>query len=162
MIQSGRDSLFSSLDNFGTNDHSDELEEYLNTPTISTKSLDPLMWWHVIGEGPLAWMAIDFLSAPGRLGHNFLGFNINLFVSHLASSCDVKCGFSWGGLTVSKLHHALSEESTWASTVLYAWSEIPGLIPEADIIQVFKDKCQCLNRKEQAEDHIMVDSDDDN
>jgi hypothetical protein len=34
---------FSSLDDFGTDDLSDELEEYLNTPTISTKGLDPLM-----------------------------------------------------------------------------------------------------------------------
>ena len=41
---------------------------------------------------------------------------------------------------VMKLHHALSDESTQASTVLLAWSEIPGLIPEADIISIFKDK----------------------
>ena len=55
-------------------------------------------------------------------------------VYYLASSCDVECGFSQGGLTVSKLRHALSDESTRASTVLNAWSEIPGLIPEAQII----------------------------
>ena len=30
--------------------------------------------------------------------------------------------------------------SVQASTILHAWSEIPGLIPEADIIEVFKDK----------------------
>ena len=41
---------------------------------------------------------------------------------------------------VTKLHHALSDESTRASTILHAWSEIPGLIPEADIISIFKDK----------------------
>ena len=41
---------------------------------------------------------------------------------------------------VTKLCHALSDESTRASTVLHAWSEIPGLIPEADIISIFKDK----------------------
>ena len=35
-------------------------------------------------------------------------------------------------------------------------------IYEADIIQVFKDKCWRLNRKEQDEDHIIVDSDKDN
>ena len=47
-----------------------------------------------------------------------------------------------------------------ATTVLHAWSEIPGLIPEAEIIQAFKDKCCCLNGKEQDGDPITVDSDD--
>ena len=58
---------------------------------------------------------------------------------HPASSCDVKRGFSRGGLTISKLRHRLSDESTCASTVLHAWSEI---------IQVFKDKCRRLNTKD--------------
>ena len=162
MIQARRDSLFSSLDDFGTDDLSDKLEEYLNTPMILTRSLDPLMWWHAIDESPLACMALDFLSAPSRLCYSFLGCNSNLIVSQLASSCDVECGFSQGGLTVSKLRHSLSDESTQAATVLHAWSEIPGLIPEANIIQVFKDKCWCLNGIEQDEDHITVDSDEDN
>jgi len=59
--------LFDALDDFGTDTTTDELEEYLNTPTISTKSLEPLVWWYAIGESnPLARMAIDFLSAPGK------------------------------------------------------------------------------------------------
>jgi hypothetical protein len=59
--------LFDELDDFGTDPAADELEEYLNTPTISTKALEPLMWWNAIGESnPLARMAIDFLSAPGK------------------------------------------------------------------------------------------------
>ena len=70
--EAARDSLFSSLDDFGTDDLSDELEEYLNMPTISTKGLDPLMWWHAIGDSPLARMAIDFLSAPGKFYSHFL------------------------------------------------------------------------------------------
>jgi hypothetical protein len=124
------ESLFSALDDFGTDTTSDELEEYLNTPTISTKNLDPIAWWHAIGiSSPLGRMAIDFLSAP-------------------ASSCDVERGFSRGGLTVTKLRHALSDESTRASTVLHAWSEIPGLLPEADIIQAFKDKSRRLKGKD--------------
>jgi hypothetical protein len=32
------------------------------------------------------------------------------------------------------------DDSTQASTILHAWSEIPSLIPEANIIEVFKDK----------------------
>jgi hypothetical protein len=58
----------------------------------------------------------------------------------LASSCDVERGFSRGGLTVTKLRHALSDDSTRASTLLHAWSEFPELIPTAKIIQIFKDK----------------------
>ena len=80
-----------------------------------------------------------------------------------ASSCDVEHGFSRGGLTVSKLRHRLSDESTRASTVLHAWSEIPGLIPENEIIQVFKDKCRRLNTKESGQEKEkavnVVDSD---
>ena len=42
----------------------------------------------------------------------------------------------------------LSDESTRASTVLNAWSGIPGLIPENDIIKVIKKKCRRLNYEE--------------
>jgi len=60
--------LFDELDDFGTNPATDELEEYLNMPTISTKALELLTWWYAIGESnSLAQMAIDFLSAPGKL-----------------------------------------------------------------------------------------------
>ena len=61
------DDLFDMLDDFGTDAAADELEEYMNTPTITAKALEPLVWWHAIGESnPLAHMAIDFLSAPGK------------------------------------------------------------------------------------------------
>ena len=73
-----------------------------------------------------------------------------------ASSCDVECGFSRGGLTISKLQHRLSDESTHLLTVLYAWSKIPGLIPESEIIQVFKDKCRRLNTKESRQEKEKV------
>jgi len=63
----------------------------------------------------------------------------------------VERGFSQGGLTVSKLRHGLSDESTCASTVLHAWSQIPGLIPENEIIQVFKDKCRRLKNGKESE-----------
>ena len=61
------DNFFTKLDDFGTDTTIDELEEYLNTPTISTQGLEPLTWWYAIGESnPLARMAIDFLSASGK------------------------------------------------------------------------------------------------
>ena len=41
----------------------------------------------------------------------------------------------------------MSDESTRASTILHSWSEILGLIPEADIIEVFKDKGRRLKGK---------------
>lgn len=66
-FQGPQDDLFDTLDEFGTDTTTDELEEYLNTPTITVKGLEPLVWWHAIGESnPLAHMAIDFLSAPGK------------------------------------------------------------------------------------------------
>lgn len=82
----------------------------------------------------------------------------------LASLCDVEHGFSRGGLTVSKLRHGLSDESTRASTVLHAWSQISGLIPENEIVQVFKDKCRRLKKGKGLENDkeknvLVVDSD---
>jgi hypothetical protein len=137
-----QESLFLTLDDLGTNASSDELEEYLNTPAISIKNLDPITWWYAIGmSSPLAQMGIDFLSAPGKW-HKLLNDMLRywLIMHGPASSCDVEHGFSRGGLTVTKLWHTLSDDSTQASTILHAWSEIPGLISEADIIEVFKDK----------------------
>ncbi|KAA1476554.1 hypothetical protein DENSPDRAFT_785256, partial [Dentipellis sp. KUC8613] len=59
-----------------------------------------------------------------------------------AAATDVERGFSRGGLTVTKLRHNLSDESTRAATVLQSWSKVEGLIPEAEIIQVFKSKSE--------------------
>ena len=62
---------------------------------------------------------------------------------------------------MSKLRHGLSDESTRASTVLQAWSKIPGLIPEGEINQVFKDKCCRLKTGKEADkvQDLTVDSD---
>lgn len=90
-------------------------------------------------------MCLDFLSAP-------------------ASSTDVERAFSRGGLTVSKRRHALSDESTRAATVLSSWAAIPGLIPEEDILQVFREKCKWPKKgkelyREAAQSIITVDDD---
>src|ERR1700678_2694043 len=105
----------------------------------------------------LGWQLTSCLLPVRPLSHS-ISFFTDLY---LASSCDVERGFSRGGLTVSKLRHGLSDESTRAATVLHAWSEIPGLIPESEIIQVFKDKCHRLNtdkesRKEKDEAVTVV------
>jgi hypothetical protein len=41
---------------------------------------------------------------------------------------------------VSKLHHALSDKSTRAATIMHSWQDFPSLIPELEIIQTLKDK----------------------
>lgn len=70
---------------------------------------------------PLAQMALDYLSVP-------------------ATSTDVERAFSRGGLTVSKLRHSLTDESTRCSSVLELWAEIDGFIPLDKIVALFKDK----------------------
>ena len=61
-------------------------------------------------------------------------------VSTLATSVDIERGFSRGGLTVSKCRHALLPKSVRAAAVLSSWTDVPGLVPEDKIAQVFKDK----------------------
>ena len=96
----------------------------------------------------LVWQLTSCLLLVSPLSHSI---SFKFFTDlYLASSCDVERGFSQGGLTVSKLQHGLSDESTCASTVLHAWSEILGLIPESEIIQVFKDKCRRLNTEKES------------
>ena len=57
-----------------------------------------------------------------------------------ASSTDIERSFSHSGLTVTKLRHNLSDESTRAATMVHSWLNIKGLIPEQDIIKLFQDK----------------------
>jgi hypothetical protein len=52
----------------------------------------------------------------------------------------VERAFSRGGLTVSKMRHSLSDETTRAASVLGAWCDLPGAIPREDIMEVFKEK----------------------
>ncbi len=41
---------------------------------------------------------------------------------------------------MSKRHHALSNESVRASTVVSSWADVDGAIPESKMIAMFKDK----------------------
>ncbi len=67
-------------------------------------------------------------------------------------------GFSRSGLTVSKRRHALSKESIRAATVLGSWADVPGLIPESEIIQGFKNKSK-RSKGVTKEDSIVIESD---
>jgi hypothetical protein len=60
------------LDGFGTDlpAIADPMADWLSSPLVSSVS-DPIAWWtamEVVGH-PLAWMTLDFLSAPGLLQH---------------------------------------------------------------------------------------------
>jgi hypothetical protein len=113
---------------------------YLNT--------DPITYWaamHATGH-PLARMAINFLSIPGVLLTDSLAY-----LELAATSTDVECAFSKGGLTVSKMRHSLSDESTRAATVLGSWCDIPDLIPCNDVVSVFKDKSKRAGKGKAAE-----------
>jgi hypothetical protein len=59
---------------------------------------------------------------------------------YLATSTDVERAFSRGGLTVSKMCHSLSDESTRAASILGAWCDLPGAVPWNEIITVFREK----------------------
>ena len=59
---------------------------------------------------------------------------------YIATSTDVECAFSQGGLTVSKMRHKLSDESTRAASILGSWCDLPGVIPCDEIMAVFRDK----------------------
>jgi len=82
----------------------------------------------------------------------------------LATSTDAERSFSKGGLTVSKLRHSLSDESTRASTVLGSWTELEGAIPYTEVIQRFKDKSKRPKKKARVQDkmdeveQIVIDS----
>ncbi|KAF8577616.1 hypothetical protein K439DRAFT_1305243, partial [Ramaria rubella] len=52
-----------------------------------------------------------------------------------ATSTDTERAFSGGGLTVSRMCHSLSDQSTRAATVLASWAAVEGMVPEGDIIQ---------------------------
>ncbi|KAJ3504337.1 hypothetical protein NMY22_g17960 [Coprinellus aureogranulatus] len=73
---------------------------------------------------PLARMALDFLSVP-------------------PTSTNVERAFSHGGLTISKLHHSMNDESTCSASVFGAWAEVPHLIPFDDLVTHFDDKKSC-------------------
>ncbi|EIW52247.1 uncharacterized protein TRAVEDRAFT_136039, partial [Trametes versicolor FP-101664 SS1] len=101
----------------------DELETYLEAPPLSSVE-DPLQYWNLMlntSNSALARMAIDFLTAQ-------------------ATSTDSERSFSRGRLTVSRLRHSLSDESVRTGTVLGSWSDIPELVPEAEVVSLLTEK----------------------
>jgi hypothetical protein len=63
------DEYFAAIDNFSKCAVRDSMEDYLNSPPISSIS-DPIMWWNGVsndGKDPFARMAIDVLSCAGNI-----------------------------------------------------------------------------------------------
>jgi hypothetical protein len=82
----------------------------------------------------------------------------SILIVGVATSTDVEQGFSRGGLTVSKMRHSLSDESTRAATVLGSWvASFPDLIPCDDIITLFKDKSKCMGKGKTREGAVTGD-----
>lgn len=75
----------------------------------------------------------------------------------IASSTDVECAFSMGGLTVSKLQHSLSDESTHAASILGSWLDLDSAIPRNEIIQLFKDKKRRPKKKQKLTNPGVID-----
>jgi hypothetical protein len=65
-------------------------------------------------------MAMDFLSAP-------------------ATSCDMERGFSKSGYMVSAKRHNLKKETVCSAQLVASWAQA-GLLPEAQLTQMFNDK----------------------
>ena len=57
---------------------------------------------------------------------------------------------------MTKLRHNLSDESTRAATVLHSWSQIPGFIPESEIIQMFVAKSQRSKTVGHSSEHVVI------
>lgn len=97
---------------------------------------------------PLAAMALDFMSIPGKYSFPYMILSLIWWLPSLATSTDVERAFSRGGLTISKLRHSLSDKSARAATVLGSWSSLEGVIPKARIIQLFNDKSKRPKKKQ--------------
>jgi hypothetical protein len=138
----------------------DTLEDWLSSAPVVTSS-DAITWWmgmEAAGD-PMARMALNFLSIPGTCSIYWLYFLVFIFLS--ATSTDVERAFSRGVLTVSKMRHSLSDESTRAASVLGSWwHHLPDAIPVNDIIAEFKEKSKRPKRKEPVttDDVIEVES----
>jgi hypothetical protein len=64
-----------------------------------------------------------------------------------ATSTDVERAFSGGRLTVSRMRHSLSSESTRASTVLGSWVKVDGLLPEQELLKAFRNQARIAHQE---------------
>ncbi len=163
--QTDSDDPFADVDNFGWNMEQDPFEAYIRAPQFDCG--DPISHWTakldkrsprmktktVTPERALARMALDFLSAPGKLSALFV---VPKLIILSAASTDVEHVFSHGGLIVSKRRHNLSPESTRANVILNSWSKIDGIVPRKELMKRFNEKSWCGGTKGKRVDVIEV------
>lgn len=134
------------------------------SPTIPTDDL--IAYWQTFlgspATAPLAQMYLNILSAPGMC-LLYVDYVYILIQCMTASSIDLECGFSRGGLTVSKLRHSLSDQSVRASTILRSWirSGIPEIVQEAELLEHIRKKTKQTNKGKGKEKVVEVGSDSD-
>ena len=86
----------------------------------------------------IAW---PWISCPSPVcSNNQTTFLLIVSLFYVATSTDVESSFSWGGLTVSKMWHSLSDESNDVAAIIGSWCDFPSAIPREDIVETFKDK----------------------
>ncbi len=115
-----------------------ELEAFIrDDPVISEFTENPVKYWYAKREDPFARMALDFVSAPGKMPCTHHSMNLlTFFQLPLSMLSALSRGDS---LTVSKHRHALSDKSTRASVVLRSWMEA-GLVKDDNVIKLFESK----------------------
>lgn len=156
--------MFDEIDTWDTGSTTDPIEQYLSTPTWPNVK-DPLKWYSAQLSGgseasvAAARMALDFLSAPGKIFYLLCAHPLIHVYHYVATSVDVERAFSRGGLTVSKRRHALSDESTRASIVLGSWASVEGLVPTEKVLQVLREKGKRSKATKTA--NVYVDGDED-
>jgi len=124
----------------------DELADFWGSPCLS-RDADPLLYWQGImmsdPDNRLAYMAIDYLSAP-------------------AASADVERAFSRGALTVTHRRHSLSDSSMRNSIMLGSWLRDTNLVPRTELIEFFCNKCirfPSVSTSTTTQDSVDADSD---
>lgn len=136
--------MFAEVDNFGRTNAEDALDAYLKSP-INAET-DPIKFWvsrldkdglKISPHGALARMGLDFLSAPGTDLVSLLYFPIAYVMLYVATSTDVECLFSHGGMQVTKRRHNLSFDTLRCLMVLCSWFEA-GLVPIDRVLEYFR------------------------
>jgi len=137
----------------------DALDEWLSSPALATVMIQLYGGWRWRQQA-IHLLGCHLISCQYQVCRLYSITYVACWTL-VATSTDVECAFSCGGLTVSKMHHSLSDESVHAATVLGSWCQFPDAIPWDEIEAAFWGKSKCPKGKEVAStsDMVQVDSD---
>jgi hypothetical protein len=143
----------------------DTIETYLSDAQVSKSDVDQAggvlgYWEQACASRPnLAWMALDFLSAPGE---RVVMTPFSTCSPCLASSVDAERAFSSGRLQVSHLQHGMSSQTFRAQVAIGSWAGtplMPGLKGPTEFIKARMRKGVKLDKVKEPVDSIVIDSD---